>query len=112
MLDYEEKMERRELPDAVADAGRLAKGLDQLLKSMAQADQPDSLEAEGILALMSINERCVERIKNTARILEAQNEILYAEQRATSNPAKTEERGSGGHYSLNPIRSSLRCPPA
>ncbi|WP_220702254.1 hypothetical protein [Bifidobacterium sp. wkB338] len=103
-------MERRELPDAVADAGRLARGLDQLLESMAQADQPDSLEAEGILALMSISERCVERIKNTVGILEAQNEILYAEQRATSNPAKTEERGSGGHYSES--NRELPPPPA
>jgi len=34
MLDYEEKMECRELPDAVAGAERLARGLYQLLESM------------------------------------------------------------------------------
>lgn len=45
MLDYEEKMERRELPAAMANAGRLARGLYQLLESMAQADQPVSLDA-------------------------------------------------------------------
>lgn len=39
MLGYEEKLERLELLDAVADAGRLAKGLDQLLESLAHADQ-------------------------------------------------------------------------
>ena len=41
MLGYEEKLERLELLDAVADAGRLAKGLDQLLESLAHADQLD-----------------------------------------------------------------------
>lgn len=39
MLGYEEKSERIELIDAVCDAGRLAKGLDQLLESLAHADQ-------------------------------------------------------------------------
>lgn len=38
MLDYEEKVERIELIDAVTDVGRLARGLDQLLESMAHAD--------------------------------------------------------------------------
>lgn len=33
MLGYEEKVERIELIDAVCDAGRLARGLDQLLES-------------------------------------------------------------------------------
>ena len=39
MLGYEEKVERLKLLDAVADAGRLARGLDQLLESLAHADQ-------------------------------------------------------------------------
>lgn len=34
MLNCEEKAERLELLDALADAGRLAKGLDQLLESL------------------------------------------------------------------------------
>ena len=33
MLSHEEKLERIELIDAVCDAGRLARGLDQLLES-------------------------------------------------------------------------------
>lgn len=41
----------------------------------------DPLDVEGILALRSINERCAGRIEDAARILEAQNEILYAEER-------------------------------
>ena len=79
MLGYEEKVERLELLDAVADAGRLARGLDQLLESLAHADQLDPLDVEGILALRSISERCAERIGEAARILEAQNEVFYAE---------------------------------
>ena len=43
--------------------------------------QLDPLDVEGILALRSISERCAERIGDAARILEAQNEILYAEER-------------------------------
>lgn len=69
-----------ELIDAVCDAGRLARGLDQLLESLAHADQLDPLDVEGILALRSISERCA------ARILEAQNEILYAEERTNAKP--------------------------
>lgn len=72
-MGINEKDERRELLDAVADAGRLARGLDQLLESMAHADQLDPLDVEGIVALRSISERCAERI------LEAQNEVFYAE---------------------------------
>ena len=71
MTGINEKDERRELLDAVADAGRLARGLDQLLESMAHADQLDPLDVEGILALRSISERCAERIEDAARILEA-----------------------------------------
>lgn len=81
MMDINEKDERRELLDAVADAGRLARGLDQLLESLAHADQLDLLDVEGVLALRSISERCAERIGGDARILEAQNEILYVEER-------------------------------
>lgn len=73
MMGINEKGERRELLDAVADAERLARGLDQLLESMAHADQLDPLDVEGIVALRSISERCAERI------LEAQNEVFYAE---------------------------------
>ena len=84
MLGYEEKLERIELIDVVCDAGRLARGLDQLLESMAHADQLDPLDVDGIVALRSISERCAERIGEAARILEAQNEVLYAEERATT----------------------------
>lgn len=84
MLGYEEKVERLELLDAVADAGRLARGLDQLLESLAHADQLDPLDVEGILALRSISERCA------VRILEAQNEVLYAEERANAEPRENE----------------------
>ena len=84
MMGYEEKMERLELLDAVSDAGRLARGLEQLLESLAHADQLDPLDVEGILALRSISQRCAERIGDAARILEAQNEILYPEERATN----------------------------
>ena len=84
MMGYEEKMERLELLDAVSDAGRLARGLEQLLESLAHADQLDPLDVEGILALRSISQKCAERIGDAARILEAQNEILYAEERATN----------------------------
>lgn len=82
MLGYEEKVERLELLDAVAEAGRLARGLDQLLESLAHADQLGPLDVEGILALRSISERCAERIDDATRILEAQNEAPYAEERA------------------------------
>lgn len=84
MLGYEEKVERLELLDAVADAGRLARGLDQLIESLAHADQLDPLDVEGILALRSISQRCAERI------LEAENEVLYAEERANAEPRENE----------------------
>ena len=90
ILGYEEKVERLELLDAVADAGRLARGLDQLLESLAHADQLDPLDVERILALRSISQRCAERIGNAARILEAQNEVLYAEERANAKPRENE----------------------
>lgn len=91
MLNCEEKAERLELLDALADAGRLARGLDQLLESLAHADQLDPLDVEGILALRSISERCAGRIEDAARILEAQNEILYAEERANFRPRENQE---------------------
>lgn len=69
MLGYEEKLERIKLIDAVGDAGRLARDLDQL----------DPLNVEGILALRSISERCAERIGDASRIPDAQNEVFYAE---------------------------------
>lgn len=90
MLGYEEKLERMELIDAVCDAGRLERGLDQLLESLAHADQLDPLDVEGVLALKSISQRCAERIGDVARILEAQNEVLYAEERAKVKPHENE----------------------
>ena len=86
MIGINEKDERRELLDAVTDARRLARGLDQLLESLAHADQLDPLDVEGILALRSISERCAGRIEDAGRILEAQNEVLYAEERAEAKP--------------------------
>lgn len=91
MLEYEEKVERIELIDAVTDVGRLARGLDQLLESMAHADQLDPLDVEGIVALRSISERCAERIGEAARILEAQNDILYAEERNSAKPRENKK---------------------
>ena len=91
MMGYEEKVERLKLFDAVTDAGRLAKGLDQLLESLAHADQLDPLDVEGILALRSISERCAARIGDAARILEAQNEILYAEERNSAKPRENKK---------------------
>lgn len=91
MLGYEEKVERIELIDAVTDAGRLARGLGQLLESMAHADQLDPLDVEGIVALRSRSERCAERIGEAARILEAQNEILYAEERNSAKPRENKK---------------------
>ena len=61
-------------------------GLDQLLESLAHADRLDPLDVEGILALRSISERCAERVGDAARILEARNEIFYAEERAGAKP--------------------------
>ena len=90
MMGINEKDERRELLDAVAEAGRLARGLDQLLESMAHADQLDPLDVEGILALRSISQRCAKRIGDASRILEAQNEVLYAEERANAKPHENE----------------------
>ena len=90
MTGINEKDGRRELFDAVADAERLARGLDQLLESLAHADQLDPLDVEGILALGSISERCAERIADAVRILEAQNEVLYAEERANAKPRENE----------------------
>lgn len=85
MLGYEEKVECIELIDAVTDVGRLARGLDQLLESLAHADQLDPLDVEGVLALRSISQRCAERI------LEAQNEILYAEERNSAKPRENKK---------------------
>ena len=85
-----EKDERCELLDAMADAGRLSRGLDQLLESLAYADQLDPLDVEGILALSSISQRCAERIGNAAHILEAQNKVLYEEERANAKPRENE----------------------
>ena len=90
-MGYEEKVERIELIGAVADAGRLARGLDQLLESLAHADQLDPLDVEGVLALRSISERCADCIGDAMRILEAQNEVLYAEERANDKLREKQE---------------------
>lgn len=66
MLSHEEKLERIELIDAVCDAGRLARGLDQLLESLAHADQLDPLDVEGVLALRSKN-RAAPSVSGTPR---------------------------------------------
>ena len=106
MMGYEEKMERIELIDAVSDAGRLARGLDQLLESLAHADQLDPLDVEGILALRSISERCAERIGEAARILEAaERGLLCRGARACS-----QRRPSKGNAPLSAGKPS-RCPP-
>ena len=85
-----EKDERCELLDAVADAGRLERGLDQLIESLTHGDQLDPLDVEVILALRSISQRCAEHIGDAAQILEAQNEILYTEERANAKPRENE----------------------
>ena len=90
MLGYEEKEERRALRAGVSAAGRLARGLAPLLASLAHAEQLDPPDVEEILALRSISERCAERIGDAARILEAQNEVLYAEERANAKPCENE----------------------
>lgn len=90
MMGINEKDERRELLDAVADARRLARGLDQLLESLAHADQLDPLDVEGVLALRSISQRCAQRIGDASRILEAQNEALYAEELTQVKPHENE----------------------
>ena len=91
MLGYKEKEERLELLYAVADAARLARGLDQLLESMAHANQLDPLDVEGVLALRSISQRCAERVGNAVHILEAQNEIFYAKERTGTKPCENQE---------------------
>lgn len=97
MMGIKEKDERRELLDAVADAERLARGLDQLLESMAHADQLDPLDVEGILALRSISERCAERIGEAARILETQNEVFMPRGKSLfSTPPVEKERSALG----------------
>lgn len=105
MLGYEEKLERIEFIDAVCDAGRLARGLDQLLESLAHADQLDPLDIEGVLALRSISERCAERIGEAARILEAaERGLLCRRARAGS-----QRRPSKGNAPL-PAGKPSRCP--
>ena len=47
-------------------------------------DQLDPLDIEEILALRSISQRCAERVGDAVRILEAQNEAIYAEEQATT----------------------------
>lgn len=97
MLGYEEKLERIKLIDAASDAGRLARGLDQLLESLAHADQLDLLDVEGVLALRSISERCAARIGDASRILETQNEVFMPKGKSLfSTPPVEKERSALG----------------
>ena len=107
MTGINEKDERRELLDAVADAGRLARGLDQLLEFMAHADQLDSLDVEGILALRSISERCAERIGDASRIPDAQNEVFMPKGKSllSTPPAEKERSALGGEAVALPAPS-------
>ena len=105
MMGINEKDERREPLDAVADAGRLAKGLDQPLESLAHANQLDPLDVEGILALRSISEKCAGRIGDAACILEAQNEVFYAE---LSTPPVEKERSALGGEAVALLAPTLR----
>ena len=102
MLGYEEKEERRELLDAVADAGRLAKGLDQLLESLAHADQLDPLDVEGLLALRSISGRCAERIGTPRASWRRRTRFSTPRSGPISDPAKTKR--------WEPKRKSLSKP--
>lgn len=88
MLGYEEKLERIKLIDAVGDAGRLARGLDQL----------DPLDVEGILAPRSISERCAKRIGDASRIPEAQNEVFMPKGKSllSTLPVEKERSALGG----------------
>ena len=61
-----------------------------MLEPLAHTDQLDPLDVERILALRSISERCAGHIGDAARILEAQSETLYAEERQTPNPRENE----------------------
>ena len=97
MMGINEKDERLELFDAVADAVRLAKGLDQLLESMAHADQLDPLDVKGIVALRSISERCAKRIGDASRIPETQNEVFMPKGKSLlSTPPVEKERSALG----------------
>ena len=109
MLGYEEKLERIELIDAVCDAGRLARGLDQLLGSLAHADRLDPLDVEGIPALRSISERCADRIGDAMRIPEAaERGLLCRGARACSQ--RRPSKGSAPLSAGNPSRCLLAPP--
>ena len=105
MLSHEEKLERIELIDAVCDAGRLARGLDQLLESLAHADQLDPLDVEGILALRSISERCAGRIEDASRIPDAQNEVFMSRGKSlfSTPPVEKERSALGGKAVALPV---------
>ena len=84
MLGYEEKLERIKLIDAVGDAGRLARGLDQL----------DPLDVEGILALRSISEKSPGASGTPRASWRLQNEVFYAE--LSTPPVEKERSALGG----------------
>lgn len=107
MMGYKEKAERIELIGAVADAGRLVRGLDQLLESLAHADQLDPLDIKGIPPLRSISERCADRIGDAMRIPEAaERGLLCRGARACSQ--RRPSKGNAPLSAGNPSRCSLR----
>ena len=77
-----------------------------MLESLAHAEQLDPLDVEGILALRSISERCAGRIGDAARILEAQNEVFYAEGARVGSQHRPSKRNAP----LSAGKPS-RCPP-
>ena len=105
MMGINEKDERRELLDAVADAGRLARGLDQLLESLAHADQLDPLDVEGILALRSISERCAGRIGDPRASWRRRTRSFMprGKSRFSAPPAERERSALGGEAVALPV---------
>lgn len=99
-MDYEEKVERIELIDAASDAGRLARGLDQLLESLAHANQLDPLDVEGILALRSIARGAPVASRTPRASWRLQNEVFYAE--LSTPPVERERSALGGEAAALP----------
>lgn len=106
MMGINEKDERRELLDAVADAGRLARGLDQLPEPMVHADQLDPLDVEGILALRSISEKVRQAHRGRLAHPGDAEQGLYAE----GARAGSQRRPSKRSAPLSAGKPS-RCPP-
>ena len=96
MLGYEEKLERIKLIDAVGDAGRLARGLDQL----------DPLDVEGILALRSISEKSP-GASGTPRASWRRRTRSFMP-RARAGSQRRPPKGTAPLSAGKPLRSSLR----